>query len=86
MRVCWSWSCPRIVRRVHALLAARSLFAPLARNPYRRHDLRLTYALADRHRPRIKLKDDEAIVLISILYKSRAHRDEVNTRSWLTRA
>jgi uncharacterized protein YbaA (DUF1428 family) len=28
----------------------------------------------------VKLKDDETIVVISILYKSRAHRDEVNNK------
>jgi cellulose synthase operon protein C len=50
---------PPIARRAHALLAARSLFAPLARNPYRRNDLRLTYALADHHRPRSVLRRDE---------------------------
>ena len=47
---------PSIVRRAHALLAARTLFEPLARNPYRRNDLRLTYALADRYRPHSVLR------------------------------
>jgi cellulose synthase operon protein C len=42
---------PSILRRAHAILAARALFDPLARNPYRRNDLRLTYALADRYHP-----------------------------------
>jgi hypothetical protein len=49
---------PPILRRAHALLAARSLFAPLARNAYRRNDLRLTYALADRYRPRSVLRQE----------------------------
>lgn len=42
---------PPVWRRAQAWKAARTLFDPLTWNPYRRNDLRLTYALADRHRP-----------------------------------